>query len=91
MLWIDYAYDVQRALQRDDRARRPARTRRRGRSRDDPRFRDDVAGFYVDAQALLADGLPRLLEVHAGQGVAGALAAQALRQRDVATSAPLRQ
>ena len=55
MLWINYAYDVQRAVRAlvelGDRAvagRRPLG--------DDPRYRDAVAGFYVDAQALLAMG-----------------------------------
>jgi alkylation response protein AidB-like acyl-CoA dehydrogenase len=55
MLWIDYAYDVQRALvalvgladePRPDGA--PLG--------DDARFRDDVARFHVDSQALLLMG-----------------------------------
>jgi alkylation response protein AidB-like acyl-CoA dehydrogenase len=55
MLWIDYAYDVQRAVRAlvalADRV--GADGRRLG---DDPRFRDGVASAYVDAQALLAMG-----------------------------------
>ena len=53
MLWIDYAYDVQRAV-RD--ARRRSATEPApdgGRSATTRVFRDEVAGFYVDAQALL--------------------------------------
>ena len=55
MLWIDYAYDVQRmvrALVELGDRKAPGG----GRLGDDPRFRDAVAGFYVDAQALLAMG-----------------------------------
>ena len=55
MLWIDYAYDVQRALRAlvalgDERGvdGRPLR--------DDPVFRDQVAGFHVDAEALMLLG-----------------------------------
>jgi len=55
MLWITYAYDVQRAVAAlvglGDR-RLPGG----GRLGDDPRFRDAVAGFHVDAQALLTMG-----------------------------------
>ncbi len=55
MLWIDYAYDVQRALRAMIAlADRPGLDG--GRLADDPRFRDDVAGFYVDSQALLLMG-----------------------------------
>ena len=55
MLWIDYAHAVDRGV----------RTMidlgdRRGPDgsplRDDPRFRDEVAGFYIDSQALLLLG-----------------------------------
>ncbi len=55
MLWIDYAYLVDRGV----------RTMidlgdRQGPDgvplRDDPRFRDQVAGFYIDSQALLLLG-----------------------------------
>jgi alkylation response protein AidB-like acyl-CoA dehydrogenase len=55
MLWVDYAYDVQRALTAMiDLADQPGAD---GRPlRDDERFRDDVAGFYVDSQALLLMG-----------------------------------
>jgi alkylation response protein AidB-like acyl-CoA dehydrogenase len=51
MLWIDYAYDVQRAL--DAMIRLADQPGPDGRPlRDDEEFRDQVAGFYVDAQAL---------------------------------------
>ena len=67
MLWIDYAYDVAAHVARrwSSSATRPSPAG--GRLGDDPRFRDAVAGFYVDAQALMLHGLPRLLEVHEGQ------------------------
>jgi alkylation response protein AidB-like acyl-CoA dehydrogenase len=55
MLWITYAYDVQRAVRKlvelGD-----CETPEGTRLGDDPRFRDAVAGFYVDAQALLTMG-----------------------------------
>jgi alkylation response protein AidB-like acyl-CoA dehydrogenase len=55
MLWITYAYEVQRAVTAlvalGDR-----RTPSGDRLGDDARFRDGVAGFYVDAQALLTMG-----------------------------------
>ena len=55
MLWITYAYEVQRAVTAlvalGDRT-----TPGGGRLGDDARFRDGVAGFYVDAQALLTMG-----------------------------------
>jgi alkylation response protein AidB-like acyl-CoA dehydrogenase len=55
MLWITYAYDVQRVVDAlvalGDR-----RTPGGDRLGDDPRFRDSVASFYVDAQALLTMG-----------------------------------
>jgi alkylation response protein AidB-like acyl-CoA dehydrogenase len=55
MLWIGYAYDVQRAVAKlvelADRVG-PDGTR----LGDDPRFRDALAGFHVDAQALLTMG-----------------------------------
>jgi alkylation response protein AidB-like acyl-CoA dehydrogenase len=55
MLWIDYAYDVQRALRAMIKlADQPGLDGRR--LGDDARFRDDVAGFYVDSQALLLMG-----------------------------------
>ncbi|HEV3450025.1 MAG TPA: acyl-CoA dehydrogenase family protein [Acidimicrobiia bacterium] len=55
MLWVDYAYDVQRAFR--------AMVGLAGRPGadgaplgQDARFRDDVARFYVDSQALLLMG-----------------------------------
>ncbi|MDZ4826764.1 MAG: acyl-CoA dehydrogenase family protein [Actinomycetota bacterium] len=55
MLWIGYAYDLQRAVaalvEMGDREAPGG-----GRLGDDPRFRDAVASFHVDAQALLAMG-----------------------------------
>jgi alkylation response protein AidB-like acyl-CoA dehydrogenase len=55
MLWIDYAYDVQRCV-RALVALGDRMTPEGSRLGDDPRFRDAVAGFYVDAQALMAIG-----------------------------------
>ena len=55
MLWIDYAYDVQRAL--DAMIKLGDQPGPDGRPlRDDEHFRDEVAGFYVDAQALTLMG-----------------------------------
>jgi len=55
MLWIGYAYDVQRAVRAlVELGDRPAPGG--GRVGDDPRFRDAVGGFHIDAQALLAMG-----------------------------------
>ena len=55
MLWIDYAHAVDRGVRTmidlGDR-RRPDGSP----LRDDPRFRDEVAGFYIDSQALLLLG-----------------------------------
>ncbi len=55
MLWIEYAYDVQRAVQalralgdEPGPGNRPLR--------DNDVFRDTVAGFYVDSQALMLMG-----------------------------------
>jgi alkylation response protein AidB-like acyl-CoA dehydrogenase len=55
MLWIDYAYLVDRGVReliglgdRESPDGAPLR--------DDPRFRDEVAGFYIDAQALTLIG-----------------------------------
>ncbi|HEV2310106.1 MAG TPA: acyl-CoA dehydrogenase family protein [Acidimicrobiia bacterium] len=55
MLWIDYAYDIQRALQvMIELGDHPGPE---GRPlRDDLRFRDDVAGFYVASQGLMLMG-----------------------------------
>jgi len=55
MLWIDYAYIVQRTVRElVDLRDRPQPGG--GRLGDDPLFRDAVAGFHVDAQAILAMG-----------------------------------
>ena len=51
--------------------------------RDDAAFRDEVAGFYVDAQALMLMGYRGFSKFMRGQVGARALAAQAVRQRDV--------
>jgi alkylation response protein AidB-like acyl-CoA dehydrogenase len=55
MLWIDYAHAVDRGVRTmidlGDR-----RGPDGGALRDDPRFRDEVAGFYIDSQALLLLG-----------------------------------
>ncbi|HEV3135364.1 MAG TPA: acyl-CoA dehydrogenase family protein [Acidimicrobiia bacterium] len=55
MLWIDYAYSVDRGVRAmidlGDREGPDG-----GALRDDPRFRDEVAGFYIDSQALLLLG-----------------------------------
>jgi alkylation response protein AidB-like acyl-CoA dehydrogenase len=55
MLWIDYAYIVQRTVRElVDLRDRPMPGG--GRLGDDPVFRDAVAGFHVDSQAILAMG-----------------------------------
>ena len=55
MLWIDYAHAVDRGVRTmidlGDREGPDG-----GALRDDPRFRDQVAGFYIDSQALLLLG-----------------------------------
>ncbi len=90
MLWVDYAYDVQRALTAMiDLADQPGPNG--APLRTDEHFRDEVAGFYVDAQALLLHGLPGLLEVHARPCRARALAAQAVRERDAPAAAAVGQ
>jgi alkylation response protein AidB-like acyl-CoA dehydrogenase len=55
MLWIEYAYNVQRNV-RHLVALGDHITPDGTRLGDDARYRDAVAGFYVDAQALLAMG-----------------------------------
>jgi len=55
MLWIDYAYIVQRSV-RELVALGDRELPGGGRLGDDPVFRDTVAGFHVDAQAILAMG-----------------------------------
>ena len=66
MLWINYAYDLQRAVQAlvelGDR-RGPDGTR----LGDDPRYRDAVASFHVDGQALLAMGYRGFAKFLAGR------------------------
>ena len=55
MLWIDYAYAVDREVRAMiDLGDRPGPDG--GALRDDPRFRDEVAGFYIDSQALMLLG-----------------------------------
>jgi len=55
MLWIDYAYAVDRGVRAM--VDLGDRTGSDGRAlRDDPRFRDQVAGFYIDSQALMLLG-----------------------------------
>jgi alkylation response protein AidB-like acyl-CoA dehydrogenase len=55
MLWITYAYEVQRAVKQLV-AMGDTETADGTRLGDDPRYRDAVAGFYIDGQALLAMG-----------------------------------
>ena len=65
MLWIDYAYSAQRAVQAlvelgdNDNAR--------GRIGDDPRYRDQVASLFVDAQAMLFLGYRGFAKFMRGQ------------------------
>jgi alkylation response protein AidB-like acyl-CoA dehydrogenase len=55
MLWVDSAYDVQRSLRAlIGLADRPGPDG--APLRDDARFRDDVAGYYVESQALMLLG-----------------------------------
>ena len=54
MLWIDYAYSAQRAV--EGLVDLGATTGPHGRIGDDPRYRDEVASLYVDAQAMLLLG-----------------------------------
>ena len=55
MLWIDYAYDSARGV--DNLIALGNQPGPDGaRLRDDPKFRADVAGFYVDSQALMLMG-----------------------------------
>jgi alkylation response protein AidB-like acyl-CoA dehydrogenase len=66
MLWIDYAYDIQRAVKAmvalGDRPVPGG-----GRLGDDARFRDAVASFHIDAQALLAMGYRGFSKFMAGK------------------------
>jgi alkylation response protein AidB-like acyl-CoA dehydrogenase len=55
MMWIDYAYDVQRALRAFVALGSEPGPNGRPR-REDPRFRHEVAGFHVDAEALMLMG-----------------------------------
>ena len=90
MLWIDYAYDVQRTVRAlvelGDR-----KTADGGRLGDDPRLPRRGRRLLRRRAGAARDRLPRLLEVPDGQGRARALAAQAVRQRDVAEGAALRR
>jgi alkylation response protein AidB-like acyl-CoA dehydrogenase len=55
MLWIEYAYDIKRAL--EALIALGAEPGPDGKPlRNDPRFRDEVASFHVDAQALMLMG-----------------------------------
>jgi alkylation response protein AidB-like acyl-CoA dehydrogenase len=66
MLWIDYAYNLQRAVgAMIGLADRP--TAGGGRLGDDERFRDAVASFYVDTQALMAMGYRGFSKFMAGK------------------------
>ena len=82
---------VRRRSARSPRSRRSATGPRPDGAllRDDARYRDEVAGFAIDAQALMLHGVPRLLEVHEGSVVVGALAAEAVRER-VGAAVPAR-
>ena len=66
MLWIDYAYNLQRAVSAlvglGDRPGADGRPRR-----DDDRFRDEVARFAIDAQALLVMGYRGFSKFMAGE------------------------
>jgi alkylation response protein AidB-like acyl-CoA dehydrogenase len=66
MMWIDYAYLTQRALQvlltLGDRP-----SPRGGALREDARFRDSVGGFYVDQQAQMLMGYRGLSKIMAGK------------------------
>ncbi len=55
MLWIDYAYDVQRAVRALVELGKVEGANGRPLG-EDAHYRDAVAGFYVDAQALLTMG-----------------------------------
>ncbi len=66
MLWIDYAYLVQRAV----RAMQSLADRRGpdgGRLGDDAHFRDVLAGYYVDSVALMAMGYRGFSKFMAGK------------------------
>jgi alkylation response protein AidB-like acyl-CoA dehydrogenase len=66
MLWIDYSYSLQRAVQAMiGLADRPAAGG--GRLGDDDRFRDAVASFYVDSQALMTMGYRGFSKLMAGK------------------------
>jgi len=55
MLWIDYAYDLQRSVKAlVELGNHPAPGG--GRLGDDVRFRDAVAGFFIDSQAIMNMG-----------------------------------
>ncbi|MFZ4584118.1 MAG: acyl-CoA dehydrogenase family protein [Acidimicrobiia bacterium] len=66
MLWIGYAYDVQRAV--DALVAMGDEIGANGRPlKEDARFRDQVAGFYVDAQALMLVGYRGFSKFMAGK------------------------
>ena len=73
MLWIDYAYDSARGVQSlvamGDLPGPDGRP-----LREDSKFRAEVAGFYVDSQALMLMGYRGFSKFLKGRGCAGALA-----------------
>ena len=81
MLWIDYAYSLQRRGRGAPGARRSARVPRVAPSATTSGSATSSPGFAIDAQALMLMGYRGLLEVHEGPVRAGALAAEAVRQR----------
>ncbi len=66
MLWIDYAYSLARAVDSlKELGKEPGAD---GRPlRDDPKFRDEVAGFAVDAQAIMLMGYRGFSKFMAGK------------------------
>jgi alkylation response protein AidB-like acyl-CoA dehydrogenase len=66
MLWIDYAYSLARAV--DSLKVLGKEPGADGRPlRDDPKFRDEVAGFAIDAQALMLMGYRGFSKFMAGK------------------------
>jgi alkylation response protein AidB-like acyl-CoA dehydrogenase len=66
MLWVDYAYNLQRAV-RVMIGLADRRVPGGGRLGDDDRFRDAVASFYVDSQALMTMGYRGFSKFMAGK------------------------